>query len=147
MLQARSFLGRNMGSPSPKTNKDLVSSPQLHFNFYFYVQEEKGRFFFFVGVIICNFFRTRKAMYKVQKVIEISSQLGSIEEFCKFVDSFHSITKYTEPNCHIGNLGPKLKKKSRPPQEFFCKILCGKLECILVYVQTSAKRKIKFRKN
>ena len=51
-------------------------------------------------------------MYKVQKVIEISSQLGSIEEFCKFVNSFHSITKYTEPNCHVGNLGPKLKQKN-----------------------------------
>ena len=50
-------------------------------------------------------------MCKVQKVIEISSQLGSIEEFCKFVDSFHSITKCTEPNCPVGNLGSKLKKE------------------------------------
>ena len=50
-------------------------------------------------------------MCKVQKVIEISSQLGSIQEFCKFVDSFHSITKCTEPNCPVGNLGSKLKKE------------------------------------
>ena len=110
MLQARSFLGRNMGSP-PQTNTDLVSSPQLHFNFYFYVQEEKDRFFFFVALIICNFFRTRKAMYKAQKVIEISSQLSSSQEFCKFVDSFHLITKCTGPNCPVGNLGSKLKKE------------------------------------
>ena len=51
-------------------------------------------------------------MYKVQKVIEISSQLSSILEFCKFVDSFHSITKCTKPNCPIGNLGSKFKKKN-----------------------------------
>ena len=50
-------------------------------------------------------------MYKVQKVIEISSQLSSVLEFCKFVDSFHSITKCTKPNCPVGNLGSKLKKK------------------------------------
>ena len=99
-----------MGSP-PKNNTDLVSSPQLHFNFYFYAQEEKDRFFFFVVVlIICNFFRTRKAIYKAQNEIEISSQLGSIQGFCKFVDSFHLITKCTEPNCPVGNLGSKLKK-------------------------------------
>ena len=50
-------------------------------------------------------------MYKAQKVIEISSQLSSSQEFCKFVDSFHLITKCTEPNCPVGNLGSKLKKE------------------------------------
>ena len=45
MLQARSFLGKNMGNP-PKTHTDLVSSPQLHLNFYVYVQEEKDILFF-----------------------------------------------------------------------------------------------------
>ena len=33
------FPGENMGGP-PQTNTDLASSPQLHSNFYFYVQEE-----------------------------------------------------------------------------------------------------------
>ena len=50
-------------------------------------------------------------MYKAQKVIEISSQLSSSQEFCKFVDSFHLITKCTGPNCPVGNLGSKLKKE------------------------------------
>ena len=50
-------------------------------------------------------------MYKAEKVIEISSQLSSSQEFCKFVDSFHLITKCTGPNCPVGNLGSKLKKE------------------------------------
>ena len=50
-------------------------------------------------------------MYKVQKVSENSSQLGSIQEFCKFVNNFHSLTKCTEPNCPVGNLSSKLKKE------------------------------------
>ena len=99
------FPGENMGSP-PQTNTDLASSPQLLF------LRSRRTFYFFIVLIICNFFRIRKAMYKVQKVIEISSQLSSILEFCKFVDSFHSITKCTKPNCPIGNLGSKFKKKN-----------------------------------
>ena len=73
-------------------------------------------------------------MYKVQKVIEISSQLSSILEFCKFVDSFHSITKCTKPNCPIGNLGSKLKKKMfdvnlsyNHRRNFFVKFCVGNL--------------------
>ena len=74
-------------------------------------RKRKYRFFFFVVLIIFNFFRTSKAMCKVEKVIEICSQLGSIQEFCKFVDRFHQITKCTEPNCPVRNLGSELKKE------------------------------------
>ena len=37
-------------------------------------------------------------MKKVQKVIDIASQFSSMQEFCKFVDTFHKITKCRDPN-------------------------------------------------
>ena len=94
----------------PKLTQILSDRPNYTSTFIFMIKKNQDRFLFFVVLIICNFFRTRKTMYKVQKVTEISSQLGSIQEFYNVVNSFHSITKCIEPDCPVGNLGSKLKK-------------------------------------
>ena len=50
-------------------------------------------------------------MEKVQKVIEMASQLGSMQVFCQFIDNVHLITKCTDPNCSIKIFNSKFKKK------------------------------------
>ena len=50
-------------------------------------------------------------MEKVQKVTEIASQLGSVQDFCQFVDNVHLITKCTDPTCSIKIFNSKLKKE------------------------------------
>ena len=49
-------------------------------------------------------------MDKVQHVIEIASQLSSIQEFCKFVYTIHTVAKCTDSHCPIENFNRKLKK-------------------------------------
>ena len=51
-------------------------------------------------------------MEKVQKVTEIASQLGSVQDFCKFVDNVHLITKCTDPTYSIKIFNSKLKKET-----------------------------------
>ena len=46
-------------------------------------------------------------MEKVE-VIEISSQLGAIQEICEFVERVHNIWKCATPNCSIKLLNSKL---------------------------------------
>ena len=104
------FPGRNMGS-SPQTNTNFISTSHLHLNIYFHFQEENDKFFLFIVLNICNFFRIKKAMAKVQKVIDIASQLGSMQEFCEFVDTVYAITKCSDPNCLIKIFNSKLKKE------------------------------------
>lgn len=62
--------------------------------------------YFLVFVI---FFRKQKAMEKVE-VIEISSQLGAVQEICEFVERVHNIWKCTTPHCSIKLLNSKLCK-------------------------------------
>ena len=50
-------------------------------------------------------------MEKVQKVIDIPPQLGSMQEFCEFVDTVHAITKCSDPNCLTKIFNSKLKKE------------------------------------
>ena len=49
-------------------------------------------------------------MDKVQHVIEIASQLGSIQEFCEFVDTIHTVAKCTDSQCPVEIFNRKLKK-------------------------------------
>ena len=49
-------------------------------------------------------------MDKVRRVIEIASQLGSIQEFCEFVDTIHTVAKCT--HCPVEIFSRKLKKSS-----------------------------------
>ena len=36
-----------------------------------------------------------------QQIIELSSEIGSIQEFYLFVNTFYSLTKCTHPQCNI----------------------------------------------
>ena len=40
-------------------------------------------------------------MDKVRRVIEIASQLGSIQEFCEFVNTIHTVAKCTDSHCPV----------------------------------------------
>ena len=48
-------------------------------------------------------------MDKVQRLIEIASQLGSIQDFCEFVDTIHTIAKCNDSQCPIQTFLGKLK--------------------------------------
>ena len=48
-------------------------------------------------------------MDKVQRLIEIASQLGSIQDFCEFVDTIHTIGKCNDSQCPIQTFLGKLK--------------------------------------
>ena len=50
-------------------------------------------------------------MEKVQKVIDIASQLGLMQEFCESVDTVHAVAKCSEPNCVINIFNFKSKKE------------------------------------
>ena len=50
-------------------------------------------------------------MDKVRRVIEIASQLGSIQEFCEFVGTIHTVAKCTDSHCPVEIFNRKLKKK------------------------------------
>ena len=49
-------------------------------------------------------------MEKVQKVIDIASQFGLMQEFCGSVDTVHAVAKCSECNCEIIIFNSKLKK-------------------------------------
>ena len=49
-------------------------------------------------------------MGKVQKVIDVVSQLGLMQEFCESVDTVHAVAKCSEPSCEINIFNSKLKK-------------------------------------
>ena len=48
-----------------------------------------------------SFFRKRKAIEGVEKIIEISSKLGTIQQFCQFVEDVHQIAKCQKSDCPI----------------------------------------------
>ena len=50
-------------------------------------------------------------MEKVQKVIDIASQLGLMQEFCESVDTVNAAAKCSESNCEINIFNSKLKKE------------------------------------
>ena len=41
------------------------------------------------------FFRLKKSVDINRQIIEVSAQIGSIQEFCSFVNTFYSLTKCT----------------------------------------------------
>ena len=50
-------------------------------------------------------------MEKVQKVIDIASQLGLMQEFCESVGTVHAVAKCSESNSEINIFNSKLKKE------------------------------------
>ena len=48
-------------------------------------------------------------MEKVEKIIEFSSELEKIQQFCDFIEDVHSITKCKKSNCPIGTYMNDLK--------------------------------------
>ena len=49
-------------------------------------------------------------MDSVEKIIEISSELGSIQDFCQFVDHIHKITACNDEGCLIQLFLTNLKR-------------------------------------
>ena len=45
-----------------------------------------------------------------QIIIELSSQIGSIQQFCSFVSTFCNLTNCTRPRCDIRSFNDKLKQ-------------------------------------
>ena len=57
------------------------------------------------------FFRFRKKPIDInQEIIEMSSQIGSIYEFCSFVTTCYNLTNCTYPQCTVRNFNDKLKQ-------------------------------------
>ena len=48
-------------------------------------------------------------MEKVEQIIEFSSELEKIQQFCDFIEDAHSITKWKKSNCPIGTYMNDLK--------------------------------------
>ena len=56
------------------------------------------------------FFLKKKAMEKDKKIIEISFKLGTIQQFCEFVEDVHKITKCQKSDCLIEVYSAELRK-------------------------------------
>ena len=55
-------------------------------------------------------FFKKKAMEKDKKIIEISFKLGTIQQFCEFVEDVHKITKCQKSDCLIEVYSAELRK-------------------------------------
>ena len=49
-------------------------------------------------------------MDKVQYVIKIAFQIGSVQEFCEFVETIHNVAKCTDSHCPTEVFNRKLNK-------------------------------------
>ena len=54
-------------------------------------------------------FLEKKVMERVEQIIEISSKLEKIEQFCKFIEDVNKIAKCKRSDCPIGPYSDKLK--------------------------------------
>lgn len=45
-----------------------------------------------------------------QHIIEISSEIGSIQKFCSLVNAFHNLTKCAYPQCNIRSFNEILRE-------------------------------------
>ena len=45
-----------------------------------------------------------------RQIIELSSEIGSVQEFCSFVNTFYSLTKCTYPQCNIRSFNEILRQ-------------------------------------
>lgn len=48
-------------------------------------------------------------MERIEQIIEISSKLEKIQQFCKFIEDVHKIRKCKKSDCPIGAYSDKLK--------------------------------------
>ena len=57
------------------------------------------------------FFRLKKSMDINRQIIELSSQIDSIQEFCSFVNTFYNLTKCGYPQWNIRSFNEILRQE------------------------------------
>ena len=87
-------------------------------------------------------------MEKVEKIIEVSFKLGTIQQFCEFVEDVHKITKCQMSDCSIEVYSAELRKVIFDPMVdydirriFFVKVSVESPEVFLAMFQLQKKGK------
>ena len=90
----------------------------------------------------------KKAMEKVEQITEISSKLGTTQQFCEFIEDIHKIANCKISDCPIGVYSDELRKVVSDPmvdydvrRNFFIKLSVESPEVFWAMFQLQKKNK------